>query len=165
MRLYLDACCYNRPFDDQSQPRVRLESEAVLAILAQAQTANCHLLTSVVLDQEIARTPDAARRAHVQRLLALAHERLPRLTSREVHRAQALQRAGNFRSLDALHLAAAETLAADVLLTTDDRLLSAARRVGAAGGQIITVDNPLRWLTAFLTRGQAPSDHGHASAP
>ena len=31
--VYLDACCLNRPFDDQAQPRVHLESEAVLIIL------------------------------------------------------------------------------------------------------------------------------------
>jgi hypothetical protein len=28
--LYLDICCLKRPFDDQAQPRIRLESEAVL---------------------------------------------------------------------------------------------------------------------------------------
>ena len=29
MRLYLDSCCLNRPFDDQNQLRVRLEAEAI----------------------------------------------------------------------------------------------------------------------------------------
>lgn len=33
MKLYLVNCCYNRPFDDQTQDRIHLESEAVLAIL------------------------------------------------------------------------------------------------------------------------------------
>ena len=32
MRVYLDNCCYSRPFDDQSQLRVRLEIEAKLEI-------------------------------------------------------------------------------------------------------------------------------------
>ena len=32
IRLYLDLCCFNRPFDDQSQTRVRLETEAKLAL-------------------------------------------------------------------------------------------------------------------------------------
>jgi hypothetical protein len=32
MRVYLDNCCFNRPFDDQSQARVRLEAEAKLEI-------------------------------------------------------------------------------------------------------------------------------------
>ncbi|MFN0197095.1 MAG: PIN domain protein, partial [Planctomycetaceae bacterium] len=32
MRIYLDNCCFNRPFDDQRQIRVRLETEAKLCI-------------------------------------------------------------------------------------------------------------------------------------
>lgn len=31
MRVYLDICSFKRPFDDQSQPRIHLEAEAVLA--------------------------------------------------------------------------------------------------------------------------------------
>jgi len=34
MRIYLDVCCLNRPFDDQTQERIHLESEAVLIILS-----------------------------------------------------------------------------------------------------------------------------------
>ena len=48
--IYLDACCLNRPFDDQSQPRVHLESEAVLIILARVKTNVCEWLSSTVLD-------------------------------------------------------------------------------------------------------------------
>lgn len=32
MRVYLDNCCYNRPFDDQNQLRIRIEAEAKLGI-------------------------------------------------------------------------------------------------------------------------------------
>ncbi len=28
-RIYLDACCLNRPFDDQTQPRIALETQAI----------------------------------------------------------------------------------------------------------------------------------------
>ena len=30
-RIYLDVCCLNRPFDDQSIDRIHLESEAIAA--------------------------------------------------------------------------------------------------------------------------------------
>jgi hypothetical protein len=33
IRIYLDTCCFNRPFDDQIQARVRAETEAVRLIL------------------------------------------------------------------------------------------------------------------------------------
>lgn len=38
MKLYLDNCCYNRPFDDQTQERIHLESEAILTILQRGQS-------------------------------------------------------------------------------------------------------------------------------
>jgi hypothetical protein len=31
-RIYLDICCFNRPFDDQTQLLVRLQTEAKLAV-------------------------------------------------------------------------------------------------------------------------------------
>jgi len=31
-RLYLDVCCFNRPFDDQSQPLIWMETQAILLI-------------------------------------------------------------------------------------------------------------------------------------
>jgi len=32
-KIYLDVCCLNRPFDDQSQDRIKLEAEAIIMIL------------------------------------------------------------------------------------------------------------------------------------
>ena len=32
MRVYLDNCCYNRPYDDQTQLRISLESQAKLYV-------------------------------------------------------------------------------------------------------------------------------------
>jgi len=37
MNIYLDNCCFNRPFDDQSNQRIHLESETVKAILKQCE--------------------------------------------------------------------------------------------------------------------------------
>ncbi len=34
MRIYIDCCSLQRPFDDKSQPRIAVEAEAVLVILA-----------------------------------------------------------------------------------------------------------------------------------
>ena len=32
MLIYLDTCCFNRPFDDQSQTRIRFETAAKLQL-------------------------------------------------------------------------------------------------------------------------------------
>ena len=34
MRIYMDVCCLNRPFDDQTKAKILIESDAVLAILS-----------------------------------------------------------------------------------------------------------------------------------
>ena len=68
----------------------------------------------------------------------LAHKLVPEVLERQPE-------AGlGFKPLDALHIACAETAGADVLLTTDDRLLRRAER--QAGDLDVAVANPLRWL-------------------
>ena len=55
MLLYLDSCCYNRPFDDLSQIRVRLEAEAVEWILEQSGSGRFKIVTSDYLILELMR--------------------------------------------------------------------------------------------------------------
>jgi len=57
MRIYLDVCCLNRPFDDNAQDRIRLESEAVLAVLKRHQDRSWSLLGSEVINFEISQIP------------------------------------------------------------------------------------------------------------
>jgi hypothetical protein len=49
--FYLDLCCLNRPFDDQHQPRVRLEAEAVLGLIQLARLGELGWIGSDVLDR------------------------------------------------------------------------------------------------------------------
>lgn len=60
--IYLDACCLNRPFDDQSQDRIRLETEAVLSILNRCLLGEWQLIGSEALDYEISKMPDDDRK-------------------------------------------------------------------------------------------------------
>ncbi len=55
MKIYLDTCCLNRPFDDQSQERIRLETEAVMIILARLSRKEWIWLGSQALEIEIDR--------------------------------------------------------------------------------------------------------------
>ena len=47
MKLYLDNCCYNRPYDDQTQERIHLEGEAVLAIINKCKQNNDEIIGSI----------------------------------------------------------------------------------------------------------------------
>lgn len=142
MRVYLDVCCLNRPFDDQSQERIRLESEAVLLVFFRVGIGALEWVASDVVDHEVSLTPDITRRSRVGALLSGATERMT-LDDDDEKRAVELRALG-FHALDALHLACAERAGVDVFLTTDDRLLKTAAR--SATDLRITVDNPLRWI-------------------
>ncbi|MEM9400764.1 MAG: PIN domain protein, partial [Verrucomicrobiota bacterium] len=52
MRLYLDSCCFNRPFDNQDQLRVRLETEAKLFVQSKILAKEIELVWSYILDIE-----------------------------------------------------------------------------------------------------------------
>jgi len=137
----LDACCLNRLTDDQSQLRVREEAEAIEHILGMVRQGRATWVSSTILDLEISRNPDQERRNDVNSLLVLASE-VVRPKTEDADRATELQKLG-IRSFDALHLACAERGEVDVFLTTDDGLLSRARRHGTA--LRVRAENPLSW--------------------
>lgn len=142
MKIYLDLCCLNRPFDDQTQDRIRLESEAVLLILAHIQTGEWEWIGSDVLDFEIEQAPDSERKNRVRVLLSGISTSVS-VERTEEARAQHLEKRA-FHTFDALHLACAESGGADVFLTTDDRLMRLATR--RANELLVRVQNPLTWL-------------------
>lgn len=119
MRIYADICSLCRPFDDQSQPRIWLETHALCVILNLIETGQVQMVHSAIHDLENARSPWALRRHWVDLCLSLADER-PSLTPAIKQRAVELEAFG-IKSLDALHTAAAEAATCTHLLTCDDR--------------------------------------------
>lgn len=140
--VYLDVCCLNRPFDDQTQDRIRLESEAVVLILQHILHDDWRWLSSEVINYEIGQMPDKVRELRINELLQSATDWV-KLSDLDLARGQALELLG-FSAYDALHLACAERGQADVFLTTDDRLMHLAKR--NPDSLAIKVANPLAWL-------------------
>ena len=139
--FYLDLCCLNRPFDDQHQPRVRLEAEAVLGLIQLARLGELRWIGSDVLNLESSRNPDVDKRGKVEVLLSAATSAVT-AGAQERERGRELQTLG-FTAFDALHIACAERAAVDVLLTTDDRLWRRAQR--ETGKLAVRVENPAKW--------------------
>ena len=139
MKIYFDACCVNRLTDDQSQERIAREAEAIEALIGVATSEMNVWVGSVVLEAEISRNPDSDRREDAQELLTFVKQ-IVKVDDKIVTRARALQTAG-FAEFDALHLACAETGQVDIFLTTDDRLIRAARR--ASSQLAIRILNPV----------------------
>jgi len=142
MKIYLDVCCLNRPFDDHSQERIRFESEAVMTIIDHCRLKTLTLLSSEVVDLEISKIPDDDRKQKVM-LLSLISKRNIVIDDGIKNRVKELYKLG-FKSFDAFHIACAEKGQADALLTTDDQLLKKA----ISQRELIKVKlvNPLRWL-------------------
>lgn len=141
MKVYMDACCLSRLTDDQSQTRIREEAIAVESIFAEVRLGKIDLIASEALTEEARRNPFPPRRLDVEALLSLAAISIE-VDSSIAQRARELNTAG-YSVFDALHLAAAESAGADVLLTTDDRLIKRAAR--GIGRPRIPVRNPVSW--------------------
>jgi predicted nucleic acid-binding protein len=146
MIIYLDVCCLNRPFDDQTQDRIHLEAEAILSILNHSRTAGWSVIGSDAIDYEILKMPDNDKRLMVQ-VLSTIHNSHIRVDAGVEKRALELKRTG-LKPLDALHIACAEKAKAEILLTTDDNLLSKALRNKRTLN--VKVENPLRWVMEVL---------------
>jgi predicted nucleic acid-binding protein len=127
MKVYLDLCSLKRPFDDQSQPRINLETSAVLNILQAVANGKLEAVRSLAHELENSRNPDI-RRARVVGSWLEALNPLEVTPKHVAEQAGQLVAAG-LTTLDAYHLAWAEYLGADSLVTTDDRFLSKARRL------------------------------------
>lgn len=141
-RIYLDVCCLNRPLDDLSQDRIRLEAEAVLLIYRKCRIGEWALISSTALQAEILKTPNVQRREQVILALSIAQIQVT-LDNTIKRRATDLVSFG-FKSFDAVHIASAEMGQADVMLTTDDRLLRRATRYQDRLN--IAIENPAIWL-------------------
>ena len=100
------------------------------------------MVSSEMVLLEIQAAPDAERRRRIQVLLP-GEEDTIRLTPALFRRGQELVDQG-FKAADALHVAAAERLRADVLLTCDDRLC----RLGRRRRKVlkVTIADPVSWL-------------------
>jgi predicted nucleic acid-binding protein len=124
----LDVCCLKRPFDDQTQPRIRMETEAVLSLLAEG-SSRFSFVRSVAHDLENDQNPLPWRAERVRAWLAERPLLAPEAEA--LRRRTAELMASGVRGFDAIHLACAEVAAVEVFVTCDDRLLAIARRLGA----------------------------------
>lgn len=133
---------YNRPFDDQTQPRIWLETLAFAVILQMVEAGIVELATSSVLDYENSRNPFPLRRNWVSHCSGFAtyHHRVDEHTR---ERAEELEQQG-LKAVDALHLACAEAAGSEYFLTCDDRVVRSYR------GEKLQVLNPVDFVVSVV---------------
>jgi predicted nucleic acid-binding protein len=121
-RVYLDTSIYNRPFDNQTQPKIFLETQAIILILQMVEARLIELVSSSVLEYENSRNPFVVNQQSMERYLQIATLRV--LVDENIrNRAEQLQQLG-IKSIDALHVACAEASQSDYFITCDRRLIN-----------------------------------------
>ena len=120
MRIYLDNCCFNRPFDDQSSIRVKLETDAKLYVQLMIRSGKIELTWSYIQDFENEANPFPERKYTIEKWRYLSAIDV-------VENEKILSKATDFVKLgikakDALHLACAIAAKSEYFLTTDDFL-------------------------------------------
>ena len=142
MKIYLDVCCLNRPFDEMNQDRIRLEAEAIISILSHCRTGKWSLVNSTAINFEVSKNVDQDKIQRISNMIGLAKEHI-KLDESIAKRTRELEDLG-FKRFDAFHIAFAEKAQVDVLLTTDDKFEKRASRENIEIQ--VRVVNPLKWL-------------------
>lgn len=145
MRIYLDNCCFNRPFDDQANIRIRLEPEAKLYIQGKIINKEIELAWSYILDYENRFNPFEERRGTIDRWKSRAIVDIEETTD-IIDNAQSIQRLG-VKSKDALHVACSIEAKCNYFFSTDDNLLKKLSEFDK-----IKALNPLSFLTILEER-------------
>jgi predicted nucleic acid-binding protein len=122
MKIYLDTSALNRLFDDRAQIRIALEAKAMESVLLLIETGAVEFVTSEALAYEVSRDPYPESQAIALSILKMAQTDQT-LTPELLARGQQLETNERIGQMDALHIACAETLAADYFITCDDRLI------------------------------------------
>ena len=120
-KIYLDMNIYNRPFDDQSQVRIRLETIATFSLLQRIKDGDFFLIWPFMLEFENSMNPYEDIGMEIEMVSCVAQETVE-MDEVIFDMAKKFETNG-IRPRDALHLACALDARADYFLTCDDRLI------------------------------------------
>ena len=122
MRIYLDNCCFNRPFDDQNQFKIKLETEAKLFIQQGIVNGNYDLIWSYILEFENIQNKYDDRRnsiygwKSIAKIFCVENDKI-------IEYAEGLMKI-NIRTKDALHISCSVFAHADYFITVDKQLFN-----------------------------------------
>ena len=121
MKVYLDNCVLNRPFDDQTQERIYFETQSFLILLKYIDDGKVQFINSFVIEYEISKISDVEREFKIREYLELSNEFIE-FNNQIEQRATEIEKFG-FKGIDAMHIAVAEFTNVDYFVTCDDDIL------------------------------------------
>lgn len=146
MKIYMDNCCYNRPYDDQTYIRIHLETEAKLHIQELVRNGEIDLVTSYMLEYENGKNRFSHKKQAIADFMNVNESYYVGIDKEaEVKKfAERIMETG-IKSADALHVACAILAGSDYFITTDDRLL----KLHTEEIQVVTPGEFIRRLEVF----------------
>lgn len=124
MKVYLDMCCYNRPYDDQTQLKISMETQSKLFIQTLIKDGRLKLITSYMLRYECSSNPFEMRRnaifdfIHRNTYMYVGDEHKEDI---EAKASEIMKTGVKFK--DACHVASAIYAECEYFISTDMRLL------------------------------------------
>ena len=141
IRVYLDNCTYNRPYDDQSQIRISLETQAKLYIQRLIIDKKLDLVCSYMSVYENNENPNSGHRDSVQQFFYYASEFIDIDKADIIEKCAEILKKDTIKANDAIHLACAIEGKCDYFLTTDDGIIKKIHK------QNIHICNPINFVS------------------
>lgn len=140
MNIYLDNCCFNRPYDAQNHLQIELETQAKLYIQEQIKRRKIKLTTSFILLFENSQNPYSDRKTIIKDFIDKYSSHYVSINAADSikNKIQEIINTG-IKWKDAAHLACAIYADCDYFLSTDKRLLK-------YQSQEILLLNPLNFI-------------------
>jgi predicted nucleic acid-binding protein len=120
--IYLDNCCFNRPYDDQSQLTVHLEAQAKIFIQSKVLQNDLDLTWSYIMDYENSANPYGERKDTISKWRKIAIIDIG--YDEEIDKKAQNIIASGIKKKDALHIACAIKAKCDYFITTDNKILN-----------------------------------------
>ncbi len=141
LSVYLDNCCFNRPFDNQQNVIIRIESEAKLFVQELILKNQLNLVWSFILDFENKDNPFLERQQRISEWKNLAC--IDCILTDEIRTQASYYMNLGLKQKDAAHIACAVSANADYFLTTDKGILN--KQITE-----IQVVNPIEFVRRYL---------------
>lgn len=142
--VYLDNCCFNRPFDNLSHPIVKLEAQTKLLIQAEIAIGRLNLVWSFILEDENNDNPFDDKREQIALWKKIAQV-IVTPDPKILVKTKDLEKL-DIKTNDAMHIAGAIAGGAEYFITTDKKLLN--KSVAD-----ITIINPMDFVRRYFNAG------------
>ena len=120
MKIYFDTCVYCRPFDDQTQNRIKKETEAFVKVLKLGEMGIVTIVSSDVLIDEIEEIVDPRKSSEVREFIRICGVHVA-LSEEIIKLARDMEDECKITGADALHIAS--SAGTKYFITCDDYIL------------------------------------------